>query len=240
VDGMKILNLVRLALLYLFSLFAAAQHNPTQSGSQTPLQLDLLDTPAEPEVRIPNFTSCSLAELKKVIADLAHLKPSQDQSHLIELLDHIGATTIDIAWRTPNLISNNVIISQHGTIRTRQNYSFLVLQHISNSNAIVLEEFRVDTKIGEEFATEENTQSGAPGSVSPALELPTTNATQGSVRAPATPGFFNQWLNFYPPNRRQAEFRYLGEQKLKRTPHAGCSVCAKSIRCPVSGNHCIW
>ena len=226
---MNIVKLAPLALLCLLEAFGPAQQNPPENSTPTQSQPDVIDiltgpteqsstpsaAPAEPEIRIPNFTSCSISELKKIIPDLAHLKPSQDQSHLTAILDKIGATTIDIARKTPNLISDEQIISQNGVMRTRQNFSFLVLQHLSKSNAIVLDEFRVDTKTGEKFQTENIVQAQTAGSGSSALELPPSRSILNSGGAPSTQGFFSQWLSFYPSNRRQAEFRYLGEQKTK-------------------------
>src|SRR4029077_17900732 len=112
-------------------------------------------TPPAAEVKTPNFTSCSMAELRKAIPELGHLKAAQDQSQLPAVLDKIGAKTVDIARRTPNLVSDESVISDRGGMRTLQDYSFLVLQQISKSGVCVLDKFRVDVKSGEKLQWKE-------------------------------------------------------------------------------------
>jgi hypothetical protein len=176
-------------------------------------------TPPPAEVKIPNFTSCSIVELQKTILELKHLKASPDQSQLSALLDKIETKTVDIARRTPNLVSDESVISDRGGIKTLQNFSFLVLQHVSPSNAIVLDEFRVDAKSGEKFQTEaleKAAEANAPPSDPSSPVLPSGTSQPRSGGAPPSQGFVNEWLNFYPSNRIQAEFRYLGQQTLDR------------------------
>ena len=219
IDRLTIMKAPPLTLFCLLVTSSLAQQHPPQHSTSTPPPPNVIARPTSPsgkeEFKIPNFTSCSIPELRKAIPALAHLKPFQDQAHLIGLLDKIGATTIDIARRTPDLISNEQIVSEHGDTLVQENYSFLVLQHISKPNLIVLDEFRVDAKTGQKFETQENIgQANGLGSDSSALELPTSPSILRSGGAPATQGFFSQWLSFYPPNRSQSEFRYLGEQKM--------------------------
>jgi hypothetical protein len=214
---------------------AFAQQDPSPHGSQTspepakPDGTDILNNPAAPapisntppvlEIKIPNFNSCSLAELQKTIHELKHLKAARDQSELSALLDKIGAKTVDIASRTPNLLSDESVVSDRDGIKTLQHFSFLVLQHVSRSNAIILDEFRVDAKSGEKFQTEElekAADASAPPSDPSSLVLHSGKPRPGPGGTPPSQGFVNEWLNFYPPNRIQAEFRYLGQQKLGR------------------------
>ena len=232
----RILTAATLAALCLWQIRAFAQQNPSpDSSSQTspqpskPDEIDILNTPPEPstvpltpphaEIKISNFTSCSIVELQKTIPELKHLKASPDQSQLSALLDKIGTKTVDIARRTPDLVSDESVISDRGGIKTLQNFSFLVLQHVSPSNAIVLDEFRVDAKSGEKFQTEaleRAAEANANPSDPSSLVLPSGNPRPRSGGAPPSQGFVNEWLNFYPSNRIQAEFRYLGQQKLDR------------------------
>jgi len=231
-----ILTAAALASLWLLPTRAFAQQNPSpDSSSQTspklakPDETDILNSPAAPaaisntppvpEIKIRNFTSCSIVELQKTIPELKHLKAAADQSQLLALLDKIGMKTVDIARRTPNLLSDEWVLSDRDGITTLQHFSFLVLQHVSKSNAIVLDEFRVDAKSGEKFQTEElekAAEASAPASDPSSLALPAAKPLPGSGGAPPSQGFVNEWLNFYPSNRIQAEFRYLGQQKLDR------------------------
>ena len=234
--GRWILTASALAALWLWPTRAFAQQNPSPDGSsQTspepakPDETDILNSPAEPaaipstppvpEIKVPNFTSCSIVKLQKTIPELKHLKAAVDQSQLSALLDKIGTKTVDIARRTPNLLSDESVISDRDGIKTLQNFSFLVLQHVSKSNAIILDEFRVDAKSGEKFQTEElekTADASARSSDASPLALPSGTSLPGSGQAPPSQGFVNEWLNLYPSNRMQAEFRYLGQEKLDR------------------------
>ncbi len=229
-----ILNAALFAALCLWQAGAFAQQNPSPDDSSQnspnpakPDEIDILNSPAEPaairstppvpEIKTPNFTSCSTVELRKTVPELKHLKAAEDQSQLSALLDKIGTKTVDIARRTPNLLSDEAVISDRDGIKRLQNFSFLVLQHISRSNAIVLDEFRVDAKSGEKFQTQElekAAEASARSSDSSSAALPSGRSLPGSGGAPPSQGFVNEWLNFYPSNRMQAEFRYLGQEKL--------------------------
>jgi hypothetical protein len=247
------LTTAALAALCLWQTRAFAQQTPPpDSGSQTsskpdkPDGIDILPSPDEPssvrttppppEIRIPNFTSCSIAELRKAIPDLGHLKAAQDQSQLPALLDKIGTKTVDIASRTPNLVSDESVVSDHLGIETVQNFSFLVLQHISKSGAIILDEFRVDARSGEKFQTEaleKAIEARAHSSESSSLGLPSRRSLPGSEKSPPAQGFVNEWLNFYPPNRSHADFRYLGQQKVKGRPMLVVAFSQKPAVIPI-------
>ena len=116
----------------------------TQAAPATPKrdEIDILGHPAEepavpalrapalPEVKVPNYVTMPIAELQKTVRELHHLKTPPDQSQLIPLLDKVGAKTLEIARKTPNLISHESVISEQGQIKQHQNFSFLVLQHL--------------------------------------------------------------------------------------------------------------
>ncbi len=174
--------------------------------------------PGLPEVKFPNFSTCPMAELQRSVRELAHLKPVQEQSSLDVLLDAIGAKTVEIALRTPNLISHETVVSELKGVRTLQNFSYLVLQHALGSNGRVLDEYRVDLKSGEKFQTDDIDRaagSHAPGPSSSSLELPSLGQSlPRSESPPLSQGIVNDWLHFYPANRRESNFRYLGEQAM--------------------------
>ena len=177
-----------------------------------------------------------MAELQKAIPELGHLKAAEDQSQLPVLLDKIGVKTVDIARRTPNLVSDESVVSDHRDIRTVQNFSFLVLQHISKSGAIILDEFRVDARSGEKLQTEElekALEASAHPSESSSLGLPSGRSLPGSEKIPPAQGFVNEWLNFYPANRAHADFRYLGQQKVKGRPMLVVAFSQKPAVIPI-------
>ena len=177
------------------------------------------ESPATPigasvtEVNFPNFTSCTTAELQLTVPELKGLKPAPDQQILATLLDKVGAKTLDIARNTPNLISRETVTqSQHGVGETRRDYDYLILTRIEG-NTVGLNEFRVDLKTGDKFQTDEvmkNESSTLADLEHASREL----AAAPASRPPASQGFATSWVHFYPLNRPQATFRYLGEQKM--------------------------
>jgi hypothetical protein len=177
------------------------------------------ETPAAPngasitEVNFPNFTSCTTAELQLTLPELNGLKPAPDQEILAALLDKVGAKTLDIARNTPNLISRETVTqSQQGVGDTRRDYDYLILTRIEG-NAVGLNEFRVDLKTGDKFQTDEvmkNESSTWANLEHASHELAASQAS----RPPTSQGFATSWVHFYPLNRSQATFRYLGEQKM--------------------------
>jgi hypothetical protein len=75
----------------------------------------------------------------------------------------------------------------------------------------------VDLATGAKFDTMQVTKNAEAnsGAKSSPLELPSSaESVPASGGAPASQGFGSAWLNFYPLNRAQSEFRYLGEQKM--------------------------
>jgi hypothetical protein len=136
------------ALLLIGQSQVSAQQNPTadasaqnepQSAKPESAEASLSGTQITPKTLIdlhqtlPNFSSCSPTELRHSVHELAHLKPDADQSRLPVLLAQIGAKTVEIAGKTPNLISHEYVFSVLPNSETRRNYSFLVLQHARRS-----------------------------------------------------------------------------------------------------------
>ena len=172
------------------------------------------------EIKIPNFTSCSIADLEHAVPELTHLKPESDQSQLTALLDKIGVEVVQIANKTPNLISHEEVLTVRGGIKSRQDFSFLVLQHATRSLGRVFDEYRVDVRTGENFQTDMVEKATTADSSADPTSLPALTTASQSVAhsedGPSSQGFVNDWLNFHPSNRKQSEFRYLGKQKIDR------------------------
>jgi len=165
------------------------------------------------EVNFPNFTSCTIAELQLTVPELNGLKPARDQEKLAALLDKVGDKTLDIARHTPNLISRETVTeSQQGVAETRHDYDYLILTRIEG-DVVGLNEFRVDLKTGDKFQTEEAMKNES--STRAELERASHElAASPSGQPPTSQGFATSWVHFYPLNRPQATFRYLGEQKM--------------------------
>jgi outer membrane lipoprotein-sorting protein len=165
------------------------------------------------EVNFPNFTSCTIAELQLTVPELNGLKPAPDQEKLPSLLDKVGGKTLDIARNTPNLISRETVTElQPGVSETRHDYDYLILTRIEG-NVVGLNEFRVDLKTADKFHTDEAMKNES--STWADLERARHElATSQSGRPPTSQGFATSWVHFYPLNRPQATFRYLGEQKI--------------------------
>jgi hypothetical protein len=223
------------AVLQIWLAPVFAQQSPT-AGSNTqspssPAKPDVIEIPLEPtpvpvapsaptlpELSIPNFASCPLAELQHTVPALAGLKADRDQAKLAALLDNIGAKTVEIVRKTPNLISHEAVALQQGSLKMHKDFSYLVVPHAVGSNGMVLDEYRVDLSTGEKFQSEdiEKTTASDSRAQSPFLvDLPRTGRSlPGSDAAPMSQGFVTGWLHFYPANRPQSDFRYLGEQKM--------------------------
>lgn len=171
------------------------------------------NTASVTEVNFPNFTSCNLAELQLAVPDLKGLKPASDQGELIALLDKVGAKTIDMARNTPNLISDESVAELvKGLPDMHHDYDYLIVTR-TQGNVVGLNEFRVDVKTGDKFQTDALMRNDS--TTWTELERASRNLTSSrSGRPPSSQGFATSWVHFYPLNRSQATFRYLGAQKV--------------------------
>ena len=205
-------------------LWAGANSPPATSNTETEIYNS--SAPEAPsinsvmEVNIPRFASCSIAQLQRSVPELRGLKPDRDQEKLAALLDKVGAKTVDLARKTPNLISHEAVVeSREGIVENRQEFSYLILSHPQGKTAVTLDEFRVDLRSGEKFQTDDGERAAASGSSdsSPWADLARASqqfAASQAGRGPQSQGFANMWIYFYPPNRPESTFRYLGEQKM--------------------------
>lgn len=172
-------------------------------------------------VNVLKFVSCSLAELQHAVPELKGIKAADNQGGLSDLLDKIGSETVELYRKVPNLIAHErVIESQRGLIVSQQEFSYLTLARRSE-DGVTLDEFRVDLQTGAALQTDTSkTDSASEGasSTSLAFEDLVRASQQQSARntggPPLTQGFVYKWLYFYPSNRSESTFRYLGRQKI--------------------------
>jgi outer membrane lipoprotein-sorting protein len=190
----------------------SATPNAEISNRASPITPATPSAPSVTEVNFPNFTSCPIAELQLTVPELKGLKPARDQEKLSALLDKVGDKTLDLARHTPNLISRETVTqSQQGVAETRQDYDYLILNRVEGK-VVRLDEFRVDRKTGDKFQTDDAMKKEPPFAD---LERASHDlAAARSRRPPTSQGFATSWVHFYPANRPQATFRYLGEQKM--------------------------
>ncbi|HVR22650.1 MAG TPA: hypothetical protein VMU26_04960 [Candidatus Polarisedimenticolia bacterium] len=177
--------------------------------------------PILPEVKIPNFLSCTIAQLQHAIPELQGLKSTQEQETLAAIPDKVGAKTVDLVRKTPDLISHELVVeSQQGVVQARQNFSYLILTRPHGQDAVALDEFRVDLNSGEKFQTDEAENVAASNATISSSDLANLAhssqqlSVQESRRPPLSQGFASMWIYFYPLNRLESDFRYLGQQKM--------------------------
>lgn len=196
--------------------------NPTAATkpdwTEIPLQPEETPrVPTFPEIKIPNFTSCPIADLQRLVPDLAHLEEDNNRPQLSSLLESIGSKTVSVANRMPDLISRERVITEQGNTKDLRDFSFLILQRPLGKDARILDEYRVDVATGEKIQTEFR-EKALQGAESPSqLNIPEARALPGTA-GPQSRGFVSAWLYLYPSNQDQLEFRYLGIQQVDRHP----------------------
>jgi hypothetical protein len=172
-------------------------------------------------VSATSFASCPSAQLQGELPELDGLKVASSQEGLPALLDKIGDKTEGLFRKTPDLISHEqVVASQPGRKATRRNFSYLILSHRS-PDAVTLEEFRMDLPGPLPPAVDaRNVGPAASTSSSAFWDGLRSSSQQASARETGTPpltqGFAYMWVHFYPSNRSESNFRYLGRQKIDR------------------------
>lgn len=197
---------------------------PAQSNKiETPAAVALPETHAAADSKYQvttNFVSSSIAELQETVPELRELRAAEDQQALPSLLDQIGNRTLDLSRKMPNLISHEEIVeTQRGAKTTRENFSYLILARRSKE-AVTLEEFRVDLKTGAMLETDDAGKPGAPSASGSSSRWDDLERASRRINArttggpPLSQGFASMWLRFYPSNRSESTFRYLGQQKM--------------------------
>jgi hypothetical protein len=165
----------------------------------------------------PTVVNLPLPRLLKSIPQLRGLKPADDQQELPALLDKVGAAAEALFHKIPNLIAHEEVLQSQGNTKpTRQDFEYLILSHPTEKD-VTLDEYRVDLHTttaapGETY----NPAAVLSGGVSIAdlerLNLEANTHNKGAL--PLSQGFANGWVYFYPSNRSQAAFRYLGRQRV--------------------------
>jgi hypothetical protein len=193
------------------------------SKVETPAAVTLPEahvTPDSTDTVTTNFISSSLAELQQLVPELKGLKVVEDQRALPALLDKIGDRTRDLSRKIPNLICHEEIVESRDKAKTtREDFSYLILARLGQHD-VTLEEFRVDLKSGAQLESDDARKPG--DTTDAASSLAWDNLEHASQRAnaraggggPLNQGFASMWVRFYPSNRSESTFRYLGQQKI--------------------------
>jgi hypothetical protein len=208
---------------------AAPSPSPSPASASAPAQLTHAEIPAAVPgdvhagsryVNAISFVSSSVAEIKEAVPELKGLKPVKEQNGLLPLLDKVGAKTRDLSREIPSLISREEVVESRQRVTVnRQTFSYLMLAH-RDPDAVTLEEFRLNSETGELLQTEDARKPATPGSRdSPSLWDDLSRASRrASTREDGSPplsqGFASMWIRFYPANRSESTFRYLGQQKM--------------------------
>ena len=187
----------------------AMNAEPSKTG---PPESAAANTLSVVEVNFPNFTSCAIEQLQQAVPELKGLKPSATQEKLPAILEKVGAKISVIARDTPNLISRESVTELSGARdKIHHDYDYLILARVKGT-MVGLDEFRLDLKSGEKFQTDELMDKES--SFRDDLERASNELGASNNRRPAlSQGFAASWVHFYPSNRSQATYRYLGEQK---------------------------
>jgi hypothetical protein len=174
---------LRLGVFFHFSLALAVASQHTHA---TP------NTASTTEVKFPNFTSCTVAELQRAVPELKGLKTAPNQKKLAALLGKVGAKTLDIARKTPNLIARETVTEGLlGIGESRHDYDYLILTR-SDGSVVDFKEFRVDLKSGAKFQIDEELKNESPTWAD--VERARDERAASHSRPPASQGFATSWL----------------------------------------------
>jgi hypothetical protein len=196
------------SLALLLCVSASAQNpsvpaNSSQTNNDLSLNAESLDRSIWENAK--PYIDDSLPDLETAVPELQGLAPVT-QDDLASILDRAGAKCADLLRRIPNLISQEDVITRQRTVSrvsqgvwreaeiletkpTRQKFEYLLIAHHEEED-VRLEEYRTD-------------KHGRP----PA-------SGNGADAGTFAYGFINDWLRFYPGNRGESRFRYLGQQEI--------------------------
>jgi len=148
------------------------------------------------------YLDYALPELEAAVPELKSLNPATSQEELTSILDHVGETCADLLQRTPNVISDEEVITEERTPlvispgnvrpqttpakRERQRFEYLILSRQTPSGGM-LEEHRTD-KDGRSVTAEDVFSHG----------------------------FAAEWVILSTGNRSESRFRYLGQQEVDK------------------------
>jgi hypothetical protein len=153
------------------------------------------------------------------IPELRGLIPAQSQGELPALLDKIGGKAVGLFRKMPNLICHeDVTETRQGRKTTRRKFDYMIVAHQING-VVTLEEYRVDLRdklLDSRNVYDSNASpTSTSGSVWSDLRRKSDEASARNAGAPPlSEGFAYKWVHFYPSNRSESTFRYLGRQKI--------------------------
>jgi len=172
--------------------FAQTQEPPSKPPPQANSDLALNWTDIEKDIwaRAKPYLDDTLLELQDAVPELKGLAPAASQEQLSVILTRVGDKCVDLLQRTPNVISSEEVITQapHARLR-RQEFGYLLVSR-KTASGIALEEYRTD-KEGREVPDQ-------------------------AEAGPFSQGFSSTWVRFFPGNRSESRFRYLGQQEIDK------------------------
>ena len=159
------------------------------------------------------------AELVRAIPELRGFKPAENQEELNDILEKLGDKTEGLFEKMPNLISHEEVIqTRRGSQPIWQEFEYLILSHRTQS-AVTLDEYRVDLVTKKQLSSDSHNPAASPAGTSPSTaQDPTQRSADTNSRNAAAPplsqGFASKWVHFYPSNRSESAFSYLGQQQI--------------------------
>jgi hypothetical protein len=131
-----------------------------------------------------------LPELEVEVPELKGFEPAASQEQLSFILSGVGQKCVHLLRRTPNVISNETVITRTPPSKVwQQKFGYLMLYRETPSG-IVLEEYRTDSH---------------------GHSLPNQ-----PLAGPFSQGFASMWVRLLPANQRESRFRYLGQEEMDK------------------------
>ncbi len=184
------------------------------------------------------FVDLPFEQIVAAVPELRGLAKASDQTELPGLLEKLGDKTGVLFQKLPNLISREEVTQTRGHSRaTRQAFEYLILSHRS-AEAVTLDEYRMNLQTGgAEQEVTANPAAVTGGAAAMARDMTGRNSQAGNEKPSALPlsqGFANNWVYFYPANRVESRFRYLGRQHVDGHPTVVIAFAQKpkSVRYP--------
>ena len=174
------------------------QQSTTQLRNETKTDEEKLYASAHP------YMDVALPELKRLVPELAGLKPASSREQPSDLLAKVGAKADELLRKVPDLISEEAVsLAQYAVSqgmvcggadcatgregsRSERNFNYLILTHPAQDGGLVLQEYRTKG-------------NGKP--------------VEQETGTPNFRGFISSWLVFSSANQVESRFRYLGQQR---------------------------
>ena len=180
------------AVLIVTTILAAQAQEPAKPQSQNNNGLFLQWNDVEKNIwaNAKPYLDDPLPQLEDAVPELKGLDPAAGQEKLAFILSKIGSRCVEQLQHTPNVISDEKVITRMQHSRPwQEKFGYLVLSR-QTADGTVLEEYRTDSH---GHAIQEGPGSG-----------------------PFSQGFASMWVRFLPANRSESRFRYLGQQEVDK------------------------